>query len=108
MNRLSKDSPWSPNMDMFVDGSGDLVIEFDISHLQREDIEILAESHSITISGSRKALENANNGYYLEQQIPRGAFAKQVDVPEDYDISEGKAAYKNGILRITVPKTKYT
>jgi HSP20 family molecular chaperone IbpA len=77
---------WSPNTDVYLCDAG-LVIKVELAGMQRENLELTVEGNSLRISGQR----------------PDGAFETIIEVPEDCDVSRGKAVYQNGFLRVDIP-----
>jgi len=66
-----------------------IIVIAEMPGVDREDIELKATIHSITISTK----ENANRNYYKEVELPSA-------INSDY----AKARYSNGILEIELKK----
>jgi HSP20 family protein len=93
---------WSPNTDVYLCDSG-LVIKVELAGMQRENLELTAEGSSLRISGQRPDGCRAAQCKFQIMEIDYGAFETIIEVPEDCDVTRGKAVYQNGFLRIDIP-----
>jgi HSP20 family protein len=100
-------SYWVPNTDVYVNENG-LVIKVELAGMRREDLELTAEGNSLRISGSRSDDGRPANCNFLVMEVNYGAFESMIELPEGYDLSQAKAAYQNGFLRVDVPKVATT
>jgi HSP20 family protein len=100
-------SYWVPNTDVYVNENG-LVIKVELSGMRREDLELTAEGNCLRIRGSRSDGCRPVNCNFLVMEINYGAFESAIELPEGYDLSQAKAAYQNGFLRVDVPKVATT
>ena len=93
---------WVPNTDVYATDTG-LVIKVELAGMKSENLEITVEGHRLRISGSRPDVCRAHKCNFLVMEISYGPFESVLDVPADYDLSQAKAIYVNGFLRIDVP-----
>ena len=93
---------WSPNTDVYLCDTG-LVIKVELAGMQRENLELTVEGNSLRISGQRPDGCRPPQCKFLAMEINYGAFETVIEVPEDYDVTCGKAVYQNGFLRIDIP-----
>ena len=93
---------WVPNTDVYVTDNG-LVVKVELSGMRSEDLEITVESNRLKISGRRLDGCRAAKCSFLVMEINYGPFESVLEVPPGYDLSQAKAAYLNGFLRIDVP-----
>jgi HSP20 family molecular chaperone IbpA len=57
------------------------------------------------ISGQRPDGSRSTKCKFLVMEINYGPFECVIEIPPGYDLSEAKAAYQNGFLRIDIPQT---
>lgn len=91
------------------------VIEAEVAGYDEKDISVAVEKHVLTVS-STKDLKKANEEEkkeeekeernYLFREISRPNFTRSFTLPEDVDEENIKAETKDGILKITLSKTK--
>lgn len=80
------------------------MISMDLPGMNKEDINIGLKDHSLTISGERKTDVKKENEKIIEEEKSFGYFFRMITLPEDVKANEMSAEYKNGVLRITMPR----
>ncbi len=98
---------WVPNTDVYATDEG-LVIKLELAGMRREDLQITSEGNSLFVSGQRPDGCRAAKFNFLAMEISYGPFEKVLELPSGYDLSQAKAAYLNGFLRIDVPQAVRT
>lgn len=95
--------PWSPAVDIY-ETENELVLKADLPDVDLKDIDVRVENQTLTISGERKfEQEHAGKGYHrLERSY--GNFVRSFAVPNSFDTDHIAAAFKNGVLSVTLPK----
>jgi HSP20 family protein len=72
--------------------------------LSKNDFKVDLNDNILTISGERK-FENKEEGKkYLVIETKYGAFSRSFRLPENIDIANISAEYKDGMLDISIPK----
>ena len=74
--------------------------------LDPQSIDVSVEKGLLTLKGERPGGPSASDGQttaYASERF-RGAFRRVVTLPEDADSSRVDASYKNGVLKIVIPK----
>ncbi len=99
----SSETFWVPNTDVYVTEGG-LVIKVELAGMRKEDLELSVEGNRLKISGHRPDGCRAPKCTFLVMEINYGAFESVIELPSGYDLSQAKAAYQNGFLRIDVPE----
>jgi HSP20 family protein len=93
---------WIPNTDVYATDNG-LVVKVELAGMRSEHLEITVEGNRLCISGHRPDGCRAGKCSFLVMEINYGPFESVLEVPPGYDLSQAKAAYLNGFLRIDVP-----
>ena len=105
--RASSDTYWIPNTDVYVADRG-LIIKVELAGIRREDLELTAEGNRLTISGYRPDCRATNaKCKFLVMEINYGAFESVIELPFGYELSQAKAVYQNGFLKIEVPERSH-
>ncbi|MDA2810503.1 Hsp20/alpha crystallin family protein [Nocardiopsis sp. RSe5-2] len=90
---------WSPTTDIFARGT-DLVIRSELPGVAPENVEVTFSHGYLTISGERRK-EDDGVIYYAEERF-RGAFRRDITLPEGVEDSDIEAKFDDGLLEITV------
>jgi HSP20 family protein len=93
---------WVPNTDMYITENG-LVVKVELAGVRSDNLEIIVEGNRLRISGNRPDGCRAPKCSFLVMEINYGPFECVLDLRPGYDLSQAKAAYLNGFLRIDVP-----
>jgi HSP20 family protein len=93
---------WEPNTDVYATDSG-LVIKVELAGMRSENLEITVEDNRLRISGNRPDGCRAAKCSFIVMAINYGPFETVLELPAGYDLSQARAAYLNGFLRIDVP-----
>ena len=96
---------WVPNTDVYSTDNG-LVIKVELAGMRSDNLEITVEGNRLRISGTRPDGCRAPKCSFLVMEINYGPFESVLELPPGYDLSQAKAAYLNGFLRIDVPLTQ--
>ena len=93
---------WVPNTDVYTTDEG-LVVKLELAGMRSENLQIMVEGNQLRISGERPDGCRAAKFNFLAMEINYGSFENVLDLPGGYDLSQAKASYLNGFLRIDVP-----
>lgn len=96
---------WSPSLDVYEDADK-VTVQLELAGLKKEDFDISLEDDVLTISGERKPAAAADNGETFRRERVYGAFRRSVTLPTQVKGDQVKAAYKDGILTVTLPKAE--
>lgn len=93
---------WVPNTDVYATDNG-LVVKVELAGMRSDNLEITVEGNRLRITGNRPDGCRAPKCSFLVMEINYGPFESVLELPSGYDLSQAKAAYLNGFLRIDVP-----
>lgn len=95
-------APWTPTMEVFFD-NGSFVVRAELPGVDKDAIKLEIVKGALTIQGERKyEKEIAKKGYFTTEWT-YGTFYRQIPLPEEAKIGDAKAAFKNGVLEVTIP-----
>jgi HSP20 family protein len=100
---ISANGRWVPNTDVYTTDTG-LVIKVELPGMKSENLEITVEGNSLRIAGNRPDCCRPPKCTFLVMEITYGPFESVLELPSGYDLSQAKAVYVNGFLRIDVPQ----
>ena len=81
-----------------------IVIESTIAGVDSDDVDISITPESVSIKGTRQKKEKVKDGDYLYQECFWGKFSRSVILPQEIDPDRARASFKNGVLKIILPK----
>jgi HSP20 family protein len=92
-----------PALDM-TEKEDRIEISAELPGVAREDVKVEATGNGLVIRGEKKSEheEKGENAYMLERSY--GSFLRRVPLPFDPDPETIEAAFRDGVLRITVAK----
>ena len=99
----SENGHWVPNTDVYQTESG-LVVKVELPGMKSENLEITVEDNRLRIAVIRPDGCRAPHCSFLVMEISYGPFESVLELPSGYDLSQAKAIYVNGFLRIDVPQ----
>jgi HSP20 family protein len=103
LTRNTESYGWTPAVDVFEDTEG-VTFKFDLPEVEAKDVDVRLEDGTLTVRGERK-LERAEKreGYHRIERA-HGVFARSFTLPATLEADKATAEYRNGVLRIFVPK----
>jgi HSP20 family protein len=81
-----------------------VVVKAPIAGVKPEDLEISITDEAVSIKGQRSEEKEITRDNYLTQECYWGSFSRTYSLPIAVDSEHAKAALKNGILTISIPK----
>ena len=80
-------------------------VSVELPGVDKKDVEVTLHEGVLTISGERKQETEVKEGEYFRTERSYGRFQRQVALAQPVSADAVKAAYKDGVLTITLPKT---
>lgn len=114
-DRMAKpwDMPWSrrsgadwvPALDI-SESEREMTIRAEVPGVSPKDIEVRVSGNMLTLSGTKEeSSEEKGRGFYLcERQF--GSFRRTVELPQGFDCDRVTARHENGVLTITIARSK--
>ena len=101
----SANGRWVPNTDVYSTDTG-LVIKIELPGMKSENLDITVEGNQLRIAGNRPDCCRSPNCSFLVMEINYGPFESVLELPPGFDLSQAKAIYVNGFLRVDVPPAR--
>jgi HSP20 family protein len=93
-----------PKVDI-IDHDHEIEVQAALPGVKKEDLDVSINNQTITIRASTKE-EKKEEGKYFRREITRGEFQRTLSLPENIDNEQVTASFKDGILKVTIPKTE--
>ena len=94
---------WAPAVDIY-EQDNNIVIKTELPGLDPKDVDIRLDNNVLTIKGERKLDNEVKKENYHRVERSYGAFTRSFTLPNTVDPNSIKAEFKDGLLRITLPK----
>jgi HSP20 family protein len=82
----------------------ELVVKADLPDVEAKDIDVRVENQTLTIAGERKFESATSDKGYHRIERSYGNFVRSFAVPNAFDTDKINAAYKNGVLTVSLTK----
>lgn len=94
---------WNPIVDIY-ESDDQIVIKADLPGIEKKDIHIDVKDHVLTIRGERTSENEVKKHNFFCRERALGRFERSFTLPSKVDAEKIKAGYKDGVLKIEVPK----
>ena len=93
-----------PRVDI-IDHDNEIEVQAALPGVKKDDLDVTISNQTITIRASTKE-EKKEEGKYFRREITRGEFQRTLSLPENVDDEHAKASFKDGLLKVIIPKTE--
>jgi HSP20 family protein len=94
---------WKPVVDIY-DNEDKFVINAELPGVDKKDIVIDVKGRFLTLKGERSSEKEVKEDKYYRRERANGSFERVFTLPAEIDPDKIKADYKDGILKIDIPK----
>ena len=81
-------------------------LEAQLPGIKKEDIKIEVENGKLFLSAESCKEKEINEDKYYRKEISKGKFVRSFYLPESVDKDSLKANFKDGVLKIEIPKSE--
>lgn len=96
---------WTPSLDV-SETKNNIVVKAEAPGVDPKDIDISLTGDVLTIKGEKKQEKEEKDQNYHRVERSYGVFERSVRLPQEVQSDKIEASYKNGILKITLPKSE--
>jgi len=94
---------WNVRVDIYNDAEN-IVLEAELPGVEKKDINVDLKGRVLTLKGELSSDNEVKEDKYYRKERVSGKFERSFTLPGDVDSEKIKADYKDGILKVTVPK----
>ncbi|MEW5701619.1 MAG: Hsp20/alpha crystallin family protein [Candidatus Zixiibacteriota bacterium] len=95
---------WRPFTDVW-ESDDEVVVLVELAGVRLSDISVTLADGVLTVKGERQAVPIGDGCCFRNLEIATGRFERNIQLPDRVDPERVKAAYKNGLLEITIAKS---
>lgn len=96
---------WAPAIDVF-EKEDEFVVKAELPGMTEEDIDVSVVGDTLTLKGERKAESEVKKDDYYYCERSYGSFSRSIAIPSNVDAKKIEANYEDGVLEISLPKTR--
>lgn len=100
-----REDVWTPDVDIIEDKDS-ITVNVDIPGMKKDDIKVSVHDQSLTIRGERRYEKEDKDKNYHRTERMYGAFSRTFSLPSTVEGDKIKANYKDGVLKIELPKVE--
>ncbi len=96
---------WFPAVDISEDDD-QYLISAEVPGMDKDNITVEIKEKTLTIKGEKKTEEKKEGRKYHRVETHYGSFERSFYLPDNIDEESVKASFKNGVLKLSIPKVK--
>jgi HSP20 family protein len=105
MGQPGQSRAWLPAVDMH-ETKNDLVLRVDLPGVREKDAAVSITGDLLTIKGERRWEDETKEQKFLHVERAYGQFERLIQLPMAVQADKVRAAYRDGVLEITLPKAE--
>ena len=94
---------WNPSVD-FYETPDAYVLEADLPGVKSEDVTVDVENGDLVLQGRRSLEKTHTDERYYMMERSSGHFSRRMKLPESVQKDAIKAEFRDGVLRVILPK----
>ena len=96
---------WTPVVDI-QETDVEYLVKVELPEVKKEDVKVTVENGVLTLQGERKQEKEEKGKKFHRIERSYGSFLRTFTVPLDTDETKVAADFKDGILKVHLPKTE--
>jgi HSP20 family protein len=103
--RFPDEMSWSPPVEMY-EKADRFVVRVELPGVRQDEIDVSVTGDTLTVKGDREVPKQAKDEEYRRCEFRYGSFSRSMTMPAAIDVDGIEAAYEDGVLELSLPKTK--
>ena len=100
---MGESTGWVPIINL-EETDDNVIVTCELPGLDPKNVQLSIQDRELLISGEKKSIRNEKTGTCHLEEIACGSFHRRITLPAAVVSDKTAADYKNGFLRITMPK----
>ncbi|MBI5681744.1 MAG: Hsp20/alpha crystallin family protein [Deltaproteobacteria bacterium] len=96
---------WSPVVDIY-ETDDNIVMKAELPGIDKKDVSIEVKDNMLVLKGERRFEKEVKEDNYHRMERSYGSFQRTFTLPNIVEKDNVSAKYKDGVLEITLPKSK--
>jgi len=94
---------WAPRIAV-SETEGEIRVDAELAGLTEKDFEVVLEGALLTLKGEKRSEQETKDSEIRHVERSFGRFERTIELPCEVEAEKVSANYKNGLLRVTLPK----
>jgi len=94
---------WTPLVDIY-EADDKFLVRAELAGVNKDDVSVSIDESVLTIKGKKHFVEAKEGETWKRVETAYGEFSRSFTLPENVDVDKVSAAYKDGVLELSVPK----
>ncbi|MCB1674950.1 MAG: Hsp20/alpha crystallin family protein [Halioglobus sp.] len=90
------------------DDDDHILVRLEAPGLEKSDFDLEVLDNYLVVRGEKQIERERTAGRYHVTECAYGRFERAIPLPEDVESAKAMASYKNGVLRVELPKSAHT
>lgn len=103
LGRSAREEVLYPRVDV-IDRDTEILVRANVPGVERDDLEVNVNEHLVNIRGSTHRRDEQETGEFVRCETEHGEFSRTITLPVEVDRERAKAAFRDGVLELTLPK----
>ncbi len=100
-----RSSEWGLLAADLFDDSEKVVVRLEAPGMELEDFDLCIHDEMLIVRGEKRYQSERSEGDYQIAECAYGVFERAIPLPDSVDGGQASAKYRNGVLRVEIPKT---
>ncbi|MCL5024494.1 MAG: Hsp20/alpha crystallin family protein [Nitrospirae bacterium] len=100
----SRMGAFDPKVDV-IENDKEIKVSAELPGMDEKEIDISLQNGMLTIKGEKKEEKEDKRKDYYRMERSYGSFSRTIPLPVEVETDKVEAAFKKGVLSITLPKT---
>jgi HSP20 family protein len=100
-----KPEEWSPELDLY-ETEDEFIVEVDLPGVEEKDVSVHAADGDLVLTGRRICGRVTAHSSFHRQERREGQFTRRLRLPTSVAQDKIQAVFKDGVLRVTLPKLR--
>jgi len=84
----------------------EIIVTIDLPYVSKDNIKVYATEDMLEVTAEMRSAVSWERWGSIQRRITFSRFRKQIRLPEKVNPDEASATFRNGVLRITLPKVR--
>jgi len=95
---------WGVLASEVFDDDDNIVVRLEAPGMDKDDFELKVLDDHLVVRGEKRVERERTEGRYHVSECAYGRFERAIPLPEHVESGKAHAKYKNGVLRVDLPK----